>query len=95
MAAAGEVLLLQLQDLTQLPGSPPSPGPGSPPGWHCAAVARIPDLAGELVRAAVLADRRAGASWAEVGAGLGISAEAARARFGRTRNAARSGRSRR
>ncbi|WP_461715506.1 hypothetical protein [Streptomyces sp. DSM 41036] len=91
MAAAGEVLLLQVKGLAQVPGSPPSPG--SAPGWHCAAVARIPDLAGELVRAAVLADRRAGASWAQIGAGLGISAEAARARFGRTRSVARSGRS--
>src|SRR5690606_1327324 len=71
VAAAGEVLLSQVKGLAQTPGSPPSPG--SPPGWHCAAVARIPDLAGELVRAAVLADRRAGASWAEIGASLGIS----------------------
>ncbi|MFF8604049.1 hypothetical protein ACF065_33665 [Streptomyces sp. NPDC015232] len=90
MAAAGEVLLLHVKGLAQVPGSPPAPG--SAPGWHCAAVARIPDLAGELVRAAVLADRRAGAGWAQIGAGLGISAEAARARFGRTRSVARSGR---
>ncbi|MFJ5779894.1 hypothetical protein [Streptomyces sp. NPDC093094] len=91
VAAAGEVLLSQVKGLAQVPGSPPSPG--TPPGWHCAAVARIPELAGELVRAAVLADRRAGASWAQIGAGLGISAEAARARFGRARSVARSGRS--
>ncbi|MFB7225894.1 hypothetical protein ACWD4L_32790 [Streptomyces sp. NPDC002596] len=50
------------------------------------------DLAGELVRAAVLADRQAGASWAQIGAGLGISAEAARSRFGRNRSAAPAGR---
>ncbi|MET8188731.1 hypothetical protein [Streptomyces sp. NPDC005078] len=50
------------------------------------------DLAGELVRTAVLADRQAGASWAQIGAGLGISAEAARSRFGRSRSAAPAGR---
>ncbi|WP_328889207.1 hypothetical protein [Streptomyces sp. NBC_00316] len=50
------------------------------------------DLAGQLVRAAVLADRQAGASWAQIGAGLGISAEAARSRFGRNRSAAPAGR---
>ncbi|MET7565308.1 hypothetical protein ABZS95_34955 [Streptomyces sp. NPDC005479] len=50
------------------------------------------DLAGKLVRTAVLADRQAGASWAQIGAGLGISAEAARSRFGRSRSAAPAGR---
>ncbi|GHI50121.1 hypothetical protein ScoT_62950 [Streptomyces albidoflavus] len=91
MAAAGEVLLLQVKGLAQVSGSPPSPG--SPPGWHCAAAARVPDLAGELVRAVVAADRRAGASWAEIGVGLGVRAEAARARFGRTGGAPGAGRS--
>ncbi len=91
VAAAGEVLLSQVKGLAQTSGSPPSLT--SPPEWHCAAVALIPDLAGELVRAAVAADRRAGASWAQIGASLSTSAEAARARFGRTRNTARSGRS--
>ncbi|RFC78425.1 helix-turn-helix domain-containing protein [Streptomyces sp. AcE210] len=67
------------------------PRPGSPVGWNCAAVARVSDLAGQLVRAAVLADRQAGASWAQIGAGLGISAEAARSRFGRSRRAAPAG----
>ncbi|MFH9202067.1 hypothetical protein ACH4KO_31470 [Streptomyces anulatus] len=56
-------------------------------------MAGVPDLAGQLVRAAVLADRRSGASWEQIGAGLGVSAEAARSRFGRTRGAARAGRS--
>ncbi|MGW3598464.1 hypothetical protein ACWD60_27530, partial [Streptomyces sp. NPDC005167] len=73
-----------------LPVEPPPPG--SPVGWNCAAVARVSDLAGELVRTAVLADRQAGASWAQIGAGLGISAEAARSRFGRSRSAAPAGR---
>ncbi|WP_158716110.1 hypothetical protein [Streptomyces sp. NRRL B-24720] len=45
----------------------------------------MPELAGQLVRAAVLADRQAGANWSQIGAGLGISAEAARSRFGRIR----------
>ncbi|MET7391580.1 hypothetical protein ACFYPT_41735 [Streptomyces sp. NPDC005529] len=61
------------------------PGPSMPAGFHCTAVACVPELAGRLVRAAVLADRQAGASWAQIGAGLGISAEAARSRFGRIR----------
>ncbi|MFI8008381.1 hypothetical protein [Streptomyces sp. NPDC086010] len=55
-------------------------------------MAGIPDLAWQLVRAAVLADRRAGASWEQIGAGLGVSAEAARSRFGRTRSTARANR---
>ncbi|MER5959025.1 hypothetical protein [Streptomyces sp. NPDC001893] len=85
MTAAGEVLLRHVMSAEQR--SLEQPSPGWPAGWHCAAVARVPDLAGALVRAAVLADRRAGASWAQIGAGLGISAEAARSRFGRTRSA--------
>ncbi|SCY32951.1 Serine phosphatase RsbU, regulator of sigma subunit [Streptomyces sp. 136MFCol5.1] len=48
-----------------------------------AAVAEVPALADQLVRCAVLADRRTGASWAQIGAGLGIGAEAARRRFRR------------
>ncbi|MDX3766400.1 MULTISPECIES: DUF6233 domain-containing protein [unclassified Streptomyces] len=68
-----------------------TPRPGLAPGWHSAAVAQVPGLAGQLVRLAVLADRRAGASWAQIGAGLGISAEAARGRFGRVRAAASAG----
>lgn len=90
VAAAGELLLLHVTSVARLPVEPPRPG--SPVGWNCAAVARVSDLAGQLVRAAVLADRRAGASWAQIGAGLGISAEAARSRFGRSRRAAPAGR---
>ncbi|WP_189544492.1 hypothetical protein [Streptomyces gelaticus] len=90
MNAAGEVLLLHVKGIARVYLEPPSPG--SPAGRNCAAVARVPDLAGQLVRAVVLADRRAGASWAEIGAGLGISAEAARRRFGRTPAAAPVGR---
>ncbi|MCX5315873.1 hypothetical protein [Streptomyces sp. NBC_00154] len=90
VAAVGEVLLLQVSRVVRLPVVPPPPG--SPVGWNCAAVAQVSDLAGQLVRAAVLADRQAGASWAQIGAGLGISAEAARSRFGRSRSAAPVGR---
>lgn len=85
MNTAGEVLLLHVKDIARVYLEPPSPG--GPAGRNCAAVARVPDLAGQLVRTAVPADRRAGASRAEIGAGLGISAEAARRRFGRTRAA--------
>ncbi|WP_338105893.1 GAF domain-containing SpoIIE family protein phosphatase [Streptomyces coelicoflavus] len=58
----------------------------------------MPELAGQLVGAAVQADRQAGAGWAQIGASLGIGAEAARSRFermaptgmGRVNNSARS-----
>ncbi|MFI0421703.1 hypothetical protein [Spongiactinospora sp. 9N601] len=55
------------------------------PGLHTRAVREFAELAAEAVRLAVLADRQAGASWAQVGAGLGISADAARRRYGRLR----------
>ncbi|MGW2235446.1 hypothetical protein [Streptomyces sp. NPDC001759] len=84
------VLLPHVNRLAQGSGGPPWPGPLA--RWHGATSARNPDPAGELVRAAVVADRRSGASWAEAGAGLGITSEAARARFECTRRAARSGR---
>ncbi|MFF7738401.1 MULTISPECIES: hypothetical protein [unclassified Streptomyces] len=90
VAEAGEVLLLHVMSVTQLPAQPPSPA--SPAPWQCAAAARVPELAEQLLRAAVLADRRAGASWEQIGAGLGISAEAARGRFGRVRGTARADR---
>ncbi|MEU0568454.1 hypothetical protein ABZ297_24150 [Nonomuraea sp. NPDC005983] len=48
-------------------------------------MSELPELATEAVQLAVLADRQAGASWAQVGAGLGISADAARHRYGRLR----------
>ncbi|MEW1681710.1 hypothetical protein [Streptomyces sp. NPDC093594] len=83
MATAGEVLVLEVQAVAQRAHELPSSGRCA--GWHSAAVACVPDLAGQLVRAAVRADRQAGASWAQIGAGLGISAEAARSRFGRMR----------
>ncbi|MFE7528541.1 hypothetical protein ACFU7Y_22890 [Kitasatospora sp. NPDC057542] len=55
------------------------------PGVHSAAAIDFQNLVRELVRCAVLADREAGATWADIGAQLGISAEAARARYGHIR----------
>ncbi len=55
------------------------------PGVHCAVAAEFEDLVRELVRCAVLADREAGATWAAIGEGLGISADAARHRYGHVR----------
>lgn len=81
MAAAGEVLLLHIETVARHASQPLPPEHAG--RWCTATVARVPDLAGQLVRAAVLADRRAGASWAQIGEGLGVSAEAARGRFGR------------
>lgn len=83
MVVAGAELLTHVQAVARH-GS--GPGAWASPGrTQCVAVARVPELAGRLVRWAVLADRRAGASWAQIGAALGISAEAARSRFGRVR----------
>ncbi|PAU45295.1 hypothetical protein CK936_30240 [Streptomyces albireticuli] len=55
------------------------------PGVHCAVAAEFEELVRELVRCAVLADREAGATWATIGEPLGISAEAARHRYGHVR----------
>lgn len=82
MAQAGTDLLLQAQAAAQRARE--SFPAGTVAGWHSTTVATAPDLAG-LVRAAVPADGRAGASRAQFGAGLGITAQAARSRFGRTR----------
>ncbi|MFI8232615.1 hypothetical protein ACIGDI_27650 [Streptomyces sp. NPDC085900] len=84
------VLLPHVNRLAQGCGSSRWPRPLA--RWHCATAAQNPGLASELIRAAVVADRRSGASCAQAGAGLGITAEAARDRFERTRRAARSGR---
>ncbi|MFJ8996167.1 hypothetical protein ACIRQH_37915 [Streptomyces sp. NPDC102279] len=86
MAEAGEDLTDRLQAIAQQVQQ--QPWPRMPAGFHCAGVASVPELAGRLVRAAVLADRQAGASCTQIGAGLGISAEAARSRFGRIRRSA-------
>ncbi|MFI8308035.1 hypothetical protein ACIF80_32385 [Streptomyces sp. NPDC085927] len=83
MFLAGADLLAQVQAVTQQMSGLSSAEPAG--GCHCAAVAEVPKRAARLVRSAVLADRRAGASWAQIGVALDISGEAARARFGRTR----------
>ncbi|MFE5885965.1 hypothetical protein [Streptomyces hydrogenans] len=55
------------------------------PGMHTYMAADVPRLARELIRVAAVADRRAGATWSQIGEALGISADAARARYGRVR----------
>ncbi|MYW00372.1 hypothetical protein GT354_19215 [Streptomyces sp. SID3343] len=55
------------------------------PGVHCKAAAGLRHLVDELVHCAVLADREAGATWADIGRHLGIGADAARHRYGRLR----------
>ncbi|MGW9028383.1 hypothetical protein ACWGQ5_30385 [Streptomyces sp. NPDC055722] len=77
MAAAGADLLLQVQTAAERACE------DGGAGCCTAAVARVPELSEQLVRLAVAADRRAGASWAQIGAHLGMSAEAARGRFAR------------
>ncbi|WP_157229072.1 hypothetical protein [Nocardia brevicatena] len=48
-------------------------------------MARFSGLVEDLIACAVLADRRSGASCAQVGAALGVTADAARARYGHRR----------
>ncbi|MFH9354947.1 hypothetical protein [Kitasatospora sp. NPDC017646] len=55
------------------------------PGAHCTTAAGFPQLTRELVRCAVVADREAGATWATIGEALGLSADAARAPYGKVR----------
>ncbi|MFJ9457727.1 hypothetical protein ACIRST_21910 [Kitasatospora sp. NPDC101447] len=55
------------------------------PGAHCTVAADFQRLTRELVRCAVIADREAGATWATIGEALGLSADAARARYGKVR----------
>ncbi|MER6997155.1 SpoIIE family protein phosphatase [Streptomyces sp. NPDC000410] len=82
MVMAGVDLLARVQTAAQRAGDP-SPERSAAAGSLCASVAEVPGLAEQLVRQAVLVDRQAGAGWARIGAGLGISGEAARSRFGR------------
>ena len=57
----------------------------APGGLHSTAVARFPGLVEDLTGCAVIADRRSGATWAQIGAALGLTADAARARYGHRR----------
>ncbi|MFE0775436.1 hypothetical protein [Streptomyces sp. NPDC058861] len=54
-------------------------------GLHSTAAADFDHLHSELVRCAVIADREAGATWEQIGRPYGLSADAARARYGRAR----------
>ncbi|MCQ4082313.1 SpoIIE family protein phosphatase [Streptomyces sp. RB6PN25] len=82
MVLAGADLSARVQAIAQR-ADDLSPGRWSDAGYLCAAAAEVPGLAEQLVRHAVLADRRAGASWARIGVSLGISGEAARRHFER------------
>ncbi|MFD8415497.1 hypothetical protein ACFV2Q_27670 [Streptomyces sp. NPDC059650] len=55
------------------------------PGMHTHMAADVQHLARELVRVAAIADRQAGATWSQIGDALGITADAARARYGHIR----------
>lgn len=48
---------------------------------HTGAVRELPELIKELVRLAVLADRQASSTWAQIGEVLGISPDVARSRY--------------
>jgi hypothetical protein len=51
-------------------------------GMHSMAVAGFPPLVEDLIACAVIADRRSGATWAQIGRALDLTADAARARYG-------------
>ncbi|WP_143169163.1 hypothetical protein [Streptomyces sp. NBRC 110465] len=53
------------------------------PGLHSTAAADFASLTRELVRVAVIADRAAGATWEDIGRPHELTADAARARWGR------------
>ncbi|MFG3399178.1 hypothetical protein [Streptomyces parvus] len=55
------------------------------PGLHSTAAADIASLTQELVRAAVIADRAAGATWEDIGQRHQLTPDAARARWGHLR----------
>lgn len=52
------------------------------PGVFALAAARIEERTADLVHVCIIAERAAGTSWAEVGEAFGISADAARKRWG-------------
>ncbi|WP_435269974.1 hypothetical protein [Streptomyces sp. 1222.5] len=81
LVTAGSVLSTQVE--RELAGVAAGDGKALEGAAHCTAVARIPRLTDHLVRLAVLADRQAGVSWPRIGTALGMSGEAARARFTR------------
>ncbi|MDX3207712.1 hypothetical protein ABZZ79_22705 [Streptomyces sp. NPDC006458] len=54
-------------------------------GLHSTAAADFRHLTSELVRCAVIADREVSATWEQIGRPHGLSADAARARYGRAR----------
>lgn len=55
------------------------------PGLHSRAVAGLDSAVDDLIGCAVIADRRSGATWVQIGTALGSTAEAARARYGHRR----------
>lgn len=57
------------------------------PGLHSRAVAGLDSAVDDLIGCAVIADRRSGATWIQIGTALGLTAEAARARYGHRRMA--------
>ncbi len=78
LAPRVEALKLLILELVETPGL-------AEPGLHCQAVAQLDDAVDDLIGCAVLADRRSGATWADIGAALGLSSAAARARYGHRR----------
>ncbi|MER6926681.1 hypothetical protein ABT314_48655, partial [Streptomyces spiralis] len=81
LVTVGSMLLAQVE--RELAGMADGEGRSLEAAAHCAAVACFPRLTDHLVRLAVLADRQAGASWPQIGRALGVSGDAARARFTR------------
>lgn len=82
MVFIAEDLTVQVEVVKELIADLTEHGSLAVGGLHSTAVARFPDLVEDLVACAVIADRRSGATWAQIGAALGLTANAARARHG-------------
>ncbi|MFJ9371343.1 hypothetical protein ACIRRA_44045 [Nocardia sp. NPDC101769] len=85
MAFIAEDLTVQVEVVKELIVDLTEHGRLATGGVHSTAVARFPGLVEDLVACAVIADRRSGATWAQIGAALGLTADAARARYGHRR----------
>ncbi|MFE3230255.1 hypothetical protein [Nocardia sp. NPDC059228] len=82
MAFIAEDLTVQVEVVKELIADLTTYGRLAAGGLHSVAVAPFPDLVEDLISCAVIADRRSGATWAQIGAALGLTADAARARHG-------------
>lgn len=85
MVYIAEDLTVRIEALKELLGELAMTQRLAEPGLHCQAVAKLNDIVDDLIGCAVIADRRTGATWATIGEAFGLTADAARARYGHRR----------